>query len=86
MQRLRPGLAGHASFETYSVLTRMPGQLGIDGPTAAELIARVFPTIHWLDRSSSEDLLARVGTLGITGGAVYDASSAAPPFRTTAAC
>ncbi|MFV0317206.1 MAG: type II toxin-antitoxin system VapC family toxin [Microthrixaceae bacterium] len=73
VQELRPGLAGHAAFETYSVLTRMPGQLGIDGPTAQALIARVFPTVRWLDDDSCDSLLARVGTLGITGGAIYDA-------------
>jgi predicted nucleic acid-binding protein len=73
VQALRPGLAGHAAFETYSVLTRMPGQLGIDGPTAADLIARVFPAVYWLDPESSAELVARLGTVGITGGAVYDA-------------
>lgn len=73
VQELRPGLAGHAAFECYSVLTRMPGQLGIDGPTASALIARVFPTVYWLDPASSERLLDRISTLGLTGGAVYDA-------------
>ena len=73
VQELRPGLAGHAAVETYSVLTRMPGQLGIDGPSAAALIARVFPTVHRIDASAAESLLTRFGTIGITGGAVYDA-------------
>jgi predicted nucleic acid-binding protein len=73
VQELRPGLAGHAAFETYSVLTRMPGRLGIDGPSAAGLIARVFPTVYWPGPEPSDELLGRLGTLGVTGGAVYDA-------------
>ena len=69
----RPGLAGHAAFETFSVLTRMPGSLAVDSPTAADLIARVFPHVHWLDEAAATELLARLGPIGITGGAVYDA-------------
>ncbi len=69
----RPGLAGHAAFETFSVLTRMPGSLSIDAPTATDLISRVFPTTYWLDAIASETLLAALGRIGIIGGAVYDA-------------
>lgn len=68
----RPSLAGHAAFETLSVLTRMPGPLAIDAPSAAELIGRVFPNVARLDVDPSE-LITRLGTIGITGGAVYDA-------------
>ncbi|TDT17295.1 PIN domain-containing protein [Ilumatobacter fluminis] len=68
----RPSLAGHAAFETLSVLTRLPGPLAIDAPSAADLIARVFPTVARLDADPSE-LIARLGMVGITGGAVYDA-------------
>jgi predicted nucleic acid-binding protein len=73
----RPGLAGHAAFETFSVLTRMPGALRIDAPTAADIIVRAFPTVHWLDAESATSLLARLGPIGIVGGAVYDALVAA---------
>ena len=45
VRQLRPALAGHAAFETFSVLTRMPGQLAVDGPTAATIIQRVFPDV-----------------------------------------
>ena len=69
----RPALAGHAAFETYSVLTRLPGQLAVDAPTASSIIAAVFPSVHWLDDEAAATLLARLGVLGITGGAVYDA-------------
>ncbi len=73
VQLHRPGLAGHAAFETLSVLTRMPGPLAIDAPTATDIIARVFPTVHWLEPEAARSLLVRLGPVGITGGAVYDA-------------
>ncbi len=66
-------LAGHAVFETYSVLTRMPGQLRLDAPTAAEVVRTAFPQRCWLDAAACDALLARCGPLGIVGGAVYDA-------------
>lgn len=69
----RPALAGHAAFETYSVLTRMPGALTIDGPTAATILHQVFPRVSWLDAEQAAALLARCGPVGIVGGAVYDA-------------
>lgn len=72
MQARRPSLAGHAAFETYSVLTRLPGQLALDGPTAAGLLAQVFPMIVALDAADAPSLLARFGSIGIVGGAVYD--------------
>lgn len=68
----RPSLAGHAAFETLSVLTRLPGPLAIDAPSAASLIGRVFPNVARLDGDPSE-FVARLGTIGVTGGAVYDA-------------
>ena len=73
VQARRPGLAGHAAFETYSVLTRMPGVAALDGPTAASVIGRVFPAVHALAPAVAQDLLVRLGTLGVVGGAVYDA-------------
>jgi predicted nucleic acid-binding protein len=69
----RPALAGHAAFETYSVLTRLPGQLSIDAPTAQSIIAEVFPSICWLEHEAATTLLGRLGVIGISGGAVYDA-------------
>jgi predicted nucleic acid-binding protein len=69
----RPALAGHAAFETISVLTRMPGQLAVDGPTAERIVTTVFPDLCWLDAGSANALRRRIGSVGITGGAVYDA-------------
>ena len=69
----RPALAGHAAFEALSVLTRMPGPLAVDGPTAVEVLTRVFPDVVGLEPAQAVSLLARCGPVGITGGAVYDA-------------
>lgn len=69
----RPLLAGHAAFETMSVLTRMPGPLAVDPPTASMVIDRMFTGVAWLDRRAATSLLERLGAVGIAGGAVYDA-------------
>lgn len=73
VRELRPALAGHASFEVYSVLTRLPGTLAIDPGDAAHLMRRTFPRSVWLDAEESQSLLDNLAPLGITGGAVYDA-------------
>ncbi|MDH4147427.1 MAG: hypothetical protein OEY23_19895 [Acidimicrobiia bacterium] len=69
----RPALVGHAAWETFSVLTRMPGQLAVDAPTAADLITRTFPTIAWLSAQDSQRLFVRLRSAGLVGGAIYDA-------------
>jgi predicted nucleic acid-binding protein len=73
VRSLRPVLAGHAAFETYSVLTRMPGVLSVDPTDAGALVARVFPQSVWLTPAQQRRLLERLATLGVTGGSVYDA-------------
>lgn len=69
----RPALAGHAAFEVFSVLTRMPGSLSVDPGDAAWLIDRVFSENVWLSTSAQADLHRRLAPVGIVGGAVYDA-------------
>ncbi|MEB3049895.1 type II toxin-antitoxin system VapC family toxin [Mycolicibacter sp. MYC123] len=69
----RPALAGHAAFETYSVLTRLPLPLRLDGTAAASVLAQAFPAGCWLDARAAGDLLARLARLNIVGGSVYDA-------------
>ena len=73
VRKHRPALAGHAAFETFSVLTRLPGELSIDAPTAQSIIAAVFPSICWLEHDAATRLLQRLGVIGVSGGAVYDA-------------
>jgi len=67
------GLSGHAAFETFSVLTRMPGLSRLDPPVAIEVLEIDFPQRCWLSPEQSADLLGRCGSVGIVGGAVYDA-------------
>lgn len=73
VRTLRPALAGHAAFEVFSVLTRLPGALAVAPGDAASLLARVFDEICWLTPARSGALFERLAPLGITGGAVYDA-------------
>lgn len=69
----RPALAGHAAFETYSVLTRLPVPLRLSGPQATEVLAAAFPEPCWLDQRSTGELLTQLGALNLVGGSVYDA-------------
>jgi predicted nucleic acid-binding protein len=67
------GLAGHAAFETFSILTRLPPPARRSSGAVARLIAHNFPATRFLSDHAATELLARLGTLGIAGGAVYDA-------------
>ncbi|MDR2215576.1 MAG: PIN domain-containing protein [Nevskiaceae bacterium] len=73
VMRAGAALAGHAAFETYSVLTRMPGPLRMDAPSAAEILRTAFPRRCGLSPAACDELLARCGVVGIVGGAIYDA-------------
>jgi predicted nucleic acid-binding protein len=66
-------LAGHAWFEAYSVLTRLPPPLRVSGPTAVELLRRAFAASVWLDEAEQGALAAAMPRVGVAGGAVYDA-------------
>lgn len=69
----RLGLAGHAAFETFSVLTRLPGPARRTPATVARLLTANFPGTHFLSARGCAALLARLGASGIAGGSVYDA-------------
>jgi predicted nucleic acid-binding protein len=72
--RSRPlGLAGHAAFETFSVLTRLPPPARRTPATVARLLAKTFPESRFLGPAASASLLAELETAGIAGGSVYDA-------------
>ena len=66
------GLAGHAAFETYSVLTRLPGALRLNAAGALSVIEANFPASVFLTPSQSARALAALAEAGIAGGAVYD--------------
>ena len=69
----RPALAGHAMFETYSVLTRLPLPLRLTADQAASVLTQAFPADCWLDAPATRDLCERLADLDIVGGSVYDA-------------
>ena len=66
-------LSGHAVAETYSVLTRLPGDLRLTPTDAARLIHDRFAAPLLVERRTSRRLPAVFSQLGIAGGAVYDA-------------
>jgi toxin FitB len=70
---LHLGLAGHAAFETYSVLTRLPAPARRSAGAAARLLAANFPGTRFLGADQSEALLVSLADTGIAGGQVYDA-------------
>lgn len=70
---LRPALAGHAAFETYSVLTRLPIPLRLSADQAVSVLAAAFPGDCWLDAAGMRELRDRLADLDIVGGSVYDA-------------
>ena len=69
----RVGLAGHAWFETYSVLTRLPAGLRRSPADAIRLLTNNFPASRFLGEAESAGLGPELAGLGISGGAVYDA-------------
>ena len=69
----RLGLAGHAWFEAFSVLTRLPGARRRDADVVAELLTINFPESRFLDEATAATLGPDLARLGVSGGAVYDA-------------
>lgn len=66
-------LCGHAAVETYSVLTRLPGDLRLAPADAAALMEERFAHPLVLGADMTGRLPAVLSALGIAGGAVYDA-------------
>ncbi|HSW41110.1 MAG TPA: type II toxin-antitoxin system VapC family toxin [Patescibacteria group bacterium] len=73
VQGRRLGLAGHAWFEAYSVLTRLPAGLRRSPVDAVRLLAHNFPASRFLDEEETAGFGAELARLGVSGGAVYDA-------------
>jgi toxin FitB len=65
-------LSGHALAETYSVLTRLPGDARLSADDAARLLDARFTTPLTLSGSRAGKVLSALSRLGIAGGAVYD--------------
>lgn len=66
-------LSGHAVTETFSVLTRLPGDLRLEPSNAARLLGERFVEPLLLGSEVAGRLPEVLGRLGIAGGAVYDA-------------
>lgn len=73
VRRRRLGLAGHAAFESYSVLTRLPGPARRTPQVVGRLLRSSFPATRFLGAADTEALYRRLAELGISGGAVFDA-------------
>lgn len=69
-----PVLTAHSLVETYSVLTRLPGDARLLPVDATRLIDAAFPgDTATLAPEQTDRLPALLAPLGIAGGAVYDA-------------
>lgn len=66
-------LSGHALVETYSVLTRLPGDLRLAPADAARLLRERFSRPLLLGYEASGQIPDVLSQLGVVGGAVYDA-------------
>jgi toxin FitB len=66
-------LSGHALAETYSVLTRLPGDARLAAGDAARLLDTRFTTPLVLSGEQARTVHATFSQIGIAGGAVYDA-------------
>jgi toxin FitB len=67
------GLAGHAWFETFSVLTRLPPGQRRSPAHTLELLHANFPGSVFLDADRAVALGEELASQGISGGRVYDA-------------
>ena len=69
----RLGLSGHAMFEVFSVLTRLPPPKRLSVADAARLIRANFPESRFIPEQQMPGLVTKFAAAGIAGGAVYDA-------------
>lgn len=69
----RLGLSGHAAFETFSVLSRLPGPARRRPAPVSRLLTENFPASRFLSAEAAAELLETLAGKGIAGGQVYDA-------------
>ncbi len=75
-RQLRGGslvLTGHSLAETYSVLTRLPGDARVAAADAVRLIDANFGAPALVPADVAAEVPALLAEVGIVGGAVYDA-------------
>ena len=66
-------LSAHALAETYSVLTRLPGDARLSADDAARLLDTRFAMPLVLSAEQARTVHATLSRIGVAGGAVYDA-------------
>ncbi len=66
-------MTAHAALETYSVLTRLPGDARLSLEDASTLIAERFDPIIAPEADTAALLVRTLSEMGIGGGAAYDA-------------
>ncbi|MDR1117967.1 MAG: PIN domain-containing protein [Bifidobacteriaceae bacterium] len=66
-------LSGHAAAETYSVLTRLPGDVRLTPDQAAEVIDRGFAGVLTLPDGIGAEIHRELARAAVAGGSVYDA-------------
>jgi predicted nucleic acid-binding protein len=69
----RPVLTQHSLVETYSVLTRLPGDARVSPDDAVRLIDANFGEPAVLEPAAAASVPQALAPLGIAGGATYDA-------------
>lgn len=67
------GLSGHAAFETFSVLTRLPPPARRGPTTVARILRGNFTANRFLSVEGAAALLERFADGDVAGGSVYDA-------------
>lgn len=65
-------LSGHALWETYSVLTRLPGDARVAAIDAVVLIDNNFDDVLVLNAEHTKYAHRELAQRGVTGGATYD--------------
>src|SRR5256885_14918393 len=82
----RPALAGHAAFEAYSVLTRLPLPLRLNATQAASVLVKAFPAECWLDARATGELSSGSPTSASSADRSMTLLSVGPPRRIGAYC
>lgn len=67
------GLAGHAAFETFSVLSRLPAPTRLTPAAVHRVLAANFPYTRFLSARRAAALFDALARHRIAGGSVYDA-------------
>jgi predicted nucleic acid-binding protein len=65
-------LCGHAAAETFSVMTRLPGDLSISAADAVAVIDSAVEGVLPLSEASQRTVHRDLAAQGVVGGAAYD--------------